>query len=239
MPCIEERATSTFSCLQGNGDITGDYRMLYWPILILTQLIFYWPRDGPSIKMCFGDELEGLDFLRKKYSVHIYIQTELDHHICFASDKKFDKSKITNIIRRLWTHHFARSQIQTKLYMIQPPEPNTQADRVVIAKRNGVSQASIFRYQTNQSLGHPEISRQGMVNVTGMNHRNICENLDRCFRTVKHIDSDMRICVKFGTFILDRWRSINGISQYPLGEFPEMLLDERWQGRLVPGYVHS
>lgn len=48
----------------------------------------------------------------------------------------------------------------------------------------------------------------------------------------------MRICVKFGTFILDRWKTINGVSQYPLQEFPEMLLDERWQGRLVPGYVH-
>lgn len=71
-----------------------------------------------------------------------------------------------------------------------------------------------------------------------MNQRNMCDNLDRCVRTMKHIDCDMRICVKFGTFILDRWKTINGVSQYPLQEFPEMLLDERWQGRLVPGYVH-
>ncbi|KAK5791140.1 hypothetical protein VI817_006449 [Penicillium citrinum] len=205
--------------------------------IVVCKLIFYWPRDGPTIKTCFGDELEELDFLRKKYSVHIYIQTELDHHICFASDRKFDKSTITNIIRRLWTHHFARSQIKTKLYMIQPPEPNTQGDRIFIAKNNGVAQANIFRYQSNQSPGHFEASRHETSNLLAMNQRNMCDNLDRCVRTMKHIDCDMRICVKFGTFILDRWKTINGVSQYPLQEFPEMLLDERWQGRLVPGHI--
>jgi hypothetical protein len=48
----------------------------------------------------------------------------------------------------------------------------------------------------------------------------------------------MRMRVKFGTFILEKFRKIGKeASVYRFGEFVDMILDDRCQGHLVPGYV--
>lgn len=198
--------------------------------------MFYWPRDGPSLKKCFGDDLEGLDFLRTKHHVYVYVQPDLVNFLCVASDEKFDQREMTERLRALWRQKFARFEIRVKLYMVQPPQRDQTADKVAISKTSGVAQPVLYTSQLGHSSSQNGSLQQRVAEVSEENNKRLRNNLLQFLSLVKYVDSDMKISVKFGTFVFDRWKSTNGIrTLYPLREFPEMLMDERWQGRLVPG----
>ncbi|KAJ5995155.1 hypothetical protein N7481_002132 [Penicillium waksmanii] len=183
----------------------------------LFKLMFHWPpEDGLTMKSCFGADLEDLDSLRKTWRVHIYIQHDLNNYLCVASDQSFDRKEMVQILHK-----------------------------VVISKSNGIHQPTLQKDPNNQlqplqternkhKAAAPSVENL-MSGVQAVNHNLIRSHLDRCLSLIKYVDAQVGVRVKFGTFIVSRWKTPGGSASYPLHKFPEMLRDEKWQGRLVPG----
>lgn len=198
--------------------------------------MFHWPpQDGLTMKSCFGPDLEELDSLRKAWRVHIYMQHDLDNYICVSSDQSFDRKKMVQILRENYIEKYARHKLRIKAYMVEPLLAAEPGDKVIIAKPNGIAQPDLQKNQPNQLLSTPyrmdNLLESGLVN----NHDLIRSSLDRCLSLFKYIDAQVGMRVKFGTFIMSRWKPLGDSAGYDLHKFPEILRDERWQGRVVPG----
>lgn len=202
--------------------------------------MFYWSRDGPSLKTCFGEDLEDLDYLRQQYRIHVYMQSELPNYICLASETAFDTAEITQKLRELWKQKVARLEFRIKAYMMEPPERNPRADQVAITKQDGAALANLHLTQAREFKSKLGTLAKGMSCLPESNHKRIRDGLNACMSRIKHLNTDMRLRIKFGSFVHDRWKGGGGTDAiYPLNEFPGLLSDDRWQGRLVPGYVYN
>lgn len=208
--------------------------------------MFHWPpEDGLTMKSCFGADLEDLDSLRKTWRVHIYIQHDLNNYLCVASAQSFDRKEMVQVLRDLYTEKYARIKLQIKAYMVEPPLAIDPGDKVVISKSNGIHKPTLQRDPNHQLQPLQTENQKHKAGATGVNnlmagvqaanHDLIRSHLDRCLSMLKYVDSQVGLRVKFGTFILSRWKTPGGSVSYPLHKFPEMLTDNKWQGRLVPG----
>lgn len=215
--------------------------------LCLFKLMFHWPpEDGLTMKGCFGADLEDLDSLRKTWRVHIYIQHDLNNYLCVASAQSFDRKEMVQVLRNLYTEKYARLKLQIKAYLVEPPLVTEPGDKVIISKCNGFYHPTLQKDQNNQlqplqtedQKRNEAAGTRGnnlMAGVPSANHDLIRSHLDRCLSMLKYVDSQVGLRVKFGTFILSRWKTPGGSASYPLHKFPEILTDNKWQGRLVPG----
>jgi hypothetical protein len=212
----------------------------------LFKLMFHWPpEDGLTMKSCFGVDLEDLDSLRKAWRVHIYIQHDLNNYLCVASVQSFDRKEMVQVLRDLYTEKYARLKLQIKAYMVEPPLAIDPGDKVVISKTNGIHHPRLQKDLNNQLQPLQTGSQKHKAGATGLNnlmagvqaanHDLIRSHLDRCLSMLKYVDCQVGLRVKFGTFILSRWKTPGGSASYPLHKFPGMLTDNKWQGRLVPG----
>jgi hypothetical protein len=203
--------------------------------------MFHWHvQDSLTMKGCFGADLQELDHLRKTWRVHIYIQHDLENYLCVASHEEFNRREMLRTLRELYAQKHAIYKLQINAYMIEPPLATEPGALVIMSKPNGIAHPTlqrdqILKFQPTAPLGVQNEPPSHMVATKGKDSAVIHSNLDRCMRLIKYIDGQFLIRVKFGILILSPWKTAGGTASYPLKEFPGVLRDKRWQGRLVPG----
>src|SRR5699024_6808420 len=110
------------------------------PLLIISntirQLLFLWPEDGPSLHVCLGPELESLDSIRAKFGCHLFVPRDLPGYICALVYNHESMKKSAQSIRTLWVEAVAKSNIKTKIYLVEPPSPTQMKGKIIVKKQN-------------------------------------------------------------------------------------------------------
>ncbi|RDW76432.1 uncharacterized protein DSM5745_06424 [Aspergillus mulundensis] len=199
-------------------------------------LLFLWPEDGPSLNECFGPDLESLDPIRIKYSCYLFVPKELPGFICALGENHDGKKQIAKSIRILWAEAAAKSNIKTKIYLVEPPEPNAMKREIVVKKQNHnqlhnpVLQGARLKGRTLQEW-------QGRISsVQSKNNTRLLTAVESCLKGLSFVRGHLRMRVNLGTFVLETYQKPeDDKSWYAFEEFRGMILHEQTQGRLIPG----
>ncbi|PYI12561.1 hypothetical protein BO78DRAFT_435009 [Aspergillus sclerotiicarbonarius CBS 121057] len=201
------------------------------------QMLFLWPKDGPSLNDSLGPQLEALDYIRAKFNCHVFVPKDLPDHICALG---YDLEIMKQIVLRLrtkWTEVVASSNMKAKLYVVEPP--SAMKSKIVVKKDTLFAKALL----RGTLLKGPEVEVwQNLANlIESKNNARILSAVERCLKGVVAIRGHLRMRVNLGSFVLDEYRiPADDKLAYGFEEFREMLLHEQTKGRLVPGLkVHK
>lgn len=170
------------------------------------------------MKSCFGPDLEDHDSLREDWRVYIYIQHDLDNYLCVASDQSFDRKEMVQIMREHYSQKYARLKLQIKAYMVEPLLAAEPGDKAIIAKPNGLPNRIYTKINP--------INLYARQTAWIISWRVTWQAIMTSFAAAL-TDAQVGMRVKFGTFILSRWKPLGDSAGYDLHKFPQMLRDER------------
>ncbi|PLB37459.1 uncharacterized protein BDW47DRAFT_132080 [Aspergillus candidus] len=198
------------------------------------QLLFLWPRDGPSLRDSLGPQLEALDTIRAKFACHLYIPNGLADFICVVG---CDHDTIKEIVRRLrtkWSEIIASISVKAKVYVVEPPPSGTVSKILTEKPRNApFVEFALVRDKIEGTALQQWLARAAMIR--SKNDTRLLNAIERSLRGVAFVRGHLRMRVNLGSFVLYEYRRpVNGKS-YDFEEFREMLLHEQTKGRLIPG----
>ncbi|RAK97070.1 uncharacterized protein BO80DRAFT_201559 [Aspergillus ibericus CBS 121593] len=201
------------------------------------QMLFLWPKDGPSLHDSLGPQLEALDYIRAKFNCYVFVPKDLPDHICALGHDLEVMKQIVRLLRTKWTEIVANSSMKTKLYIVEPP--SAMKTKIIVKKDTRFAKALL----RGTSLKGPEVEGwQNLANlIESKNNARILSAVERCLKGVVAIRGHLRMRVNLGSFVLDEYRvPADDKLVYGFEEFREMLLHEQTKGRLVPGLkVHK
>ncbi|KAL4905911.1 hypothetical protein BDW74DRAFT_177607 [Aspergillus multicolor] len=200
------------------------------------QLLFLWPKDGPSLNECLGPNLESLDPLRFRYGCYLFVLKELPGYICALGGNHDGMKQIAQSLRIIWAEAAAKSNIKTKIYLVEPPEPNVMKREIVVKTQNN-NQLHNPILQGVRLKGRALREWQGRLSsVQSSNSAHLLTAVESCLKGLSFVRGHLRMRVNLGTFVLETYQKPeDDKSWYPFEEFRDMLFHEQTQGRLIPG----
>ncbi|PWY83111.1 hypothetical protein BO94DRAFT_625498 [Aspergillus sclerotioniger CBS 115572] len=196
------------------------------------QMLFLWPKDGPSINDSLGPELEALDYIRAKFNCYVFVPKDLPDHICALGHDLETMKQIVRCLRTKWTEVVANSNVKAKLYIVEPP--TAMKSKIVVKKDTLFAKALLCG---TSLIGSEAEKWHNLANlIESKNDARILSAVERCLKSVVAIRGHLRMRVNLGSFVLDEYRvPADDKRAYGFEEFREMLLHEQTKGRLVPG----
>ncbi|KAL5339824.1 hypothetical protein BJX70DRAFT_397292 [Aspergillus crustosus] len=198
------------------------------------QLLFLWPTDGPSMVECLGPQSEALDMIRARFRCHVFIPKDMPGYICALGHDHDDMKEIARRIRVLWAEAVAKTNVKTKIYLVEPPTPKKMKTKIMVIKQNQLHTPCL---KGSHLKGHELkiwLERYGMIQAN--NNSRLVGVVDDCLKSIASVRGHLRLRVNLGTFVLESYQvPENDKSFYGYDEFREMLLHEQSKGRLIPG----
>ncbi|KAL4872820.1 hypothetical protein BDV12DRAFT_210148 [Aspergillus spectabilis] len=198
------------------------------------QLVFLWPTDGPSLCDCLGPHLESLDEVRASFGCHVFMPKDMPGYICALGHDHDDIKYIAKCIRTLWAEAVAKTNVKTKIYLVEPPSPKNMKTRIMVTKQNKLHKPAL-----GGSLlkGRELQSWQDRIGaIQSKNNSRLVVAVEDCLKSIAFVRGHLRMRVNLGTFVLEAYQvPENNKSWYGYEEFREMLLHEQSKGRLFPG----
>lgn len=206
--------------------------------------MFLWPPDGPAMNGVLGGQLENLDNIRTTFDVHVYQQRHMPNYICVSAHEKAVLLQVIELLCTIWREFTTKSDVQLKLYLVEPPSPTVMRTKVLLEKNSRMARPFLHGVE----LGADQIRHwsNGHYLILMKNDSLLLTNLKRSLNTISFIRGHLRMRVHFGTFVLDEYRrpekgecsyEEKGECSYEFQEFQTMILHEQAKGRLVPGYL--
>lgn len=210
------------------------------PLLIISntirQLLFLWPEDGPSLHVCLGPELESLDSIRAKFGCHLFVPRDLPGYICALGNNHESMKKIAQSIRTLWAEAVAKSNIKTKIYLVEPPSPTQMKGKIIVKKQNQLHKPVLCGNRLKGPCLEQWQDRFGLVQ--SRNRTRLLTAIESCLKGLSFVRGHLRMRVNLGTFVLESYQlPEDNKGSYGFEEFRETLLHEQAKGRLIPEYV--
>lgn len=144
--------------------------------------------------------------------------------------------QIAQSIRTLWAEAVAKSNIKTKIYLVEPPKPTAMKGKIVVKKQNQLHKPVL----RGSRLKGPNLEewedRFGLVQ--SRNKTRLLTAVENCLKGLSFVRGHLRMRVNLGTFVLENYQlPEDNKSWYSFGEFRDTLLHEQAKGRLIPEYV--
>ena len=201
----------------------------------LSQLLFLWPKDGPSIEESLGHQLEALDIIRAGFGYHVFIPKGQPDCICVLGNSLDIIRQIVSRLRTKWSETIATSNVKSKAYIVELPEANFMKRDVIIKNNSRVAKPFLHGDAPSDTELSQWRSRAALVN--SRNNARLLSAVDKSLRGIMFVRGHLRLRVNFGSFVLDNYRVPKYKNPaYSFEEFREMLLHEDTKGRLIPGY---
>lgn len=145
--------------------------------------------------------------------------------------------EIAGSVRVLWAEAVAKSNMRTKMYLVESPQPSAMGAGIVV-KKEGLLHKPTLR--GNRLNGNDLETWQGRVGfLQSKNNARLLTAVQNCFRGISFVRGHLRMRVNLGIFVLENYQIPEGDeSWYGFEEFSEMLLHEQSKGRLVPECVY-
>ncbi|KAL2858329.1 hypothetical protein BJX68DRAFT_262857 [Aspergillus pseudodeflectus] len=197
------------------------------------QLLFLWPKDGPSMNDCLGPQLEYLDLFRARFECHMWSPKDLPGYICAVGQSHEAMKEIAQRLRTLYAESVAKSNVKTKLYLVEPPEPRIMKSEIIVKKEYNLHKPML--------QGNP-LSSNGLtkwqdrvVLIDSKNRARLQDAIERSLVGIAYVRGHLRMRINLGTFVLDKYAvPEDNMPFYGFEEFREMLLHEQTKGRLIP-----
>ncbi|KAL1966462.1 hypothetical protein VTN77DRAFT_4384 [Rasamsonia byssochlamydoides] len=199
-----------------------------------SQLLFLWPNGELPMREVLGSELEVLDPIRIEFGYNIYVFEEVPEYICVVGQDHEALREVARRIRTKWHELMATSNVRSKVYLAQPPEPSTMRTGIFVKKIHGLARPSLSGSLLKDFQRGPWQER--LTLIQSKNDARLLSATERSLRGLPFFRGHLRMRVNIGSFILDEYRlPRNAQTGYSFEEFREMLLHEKTRGRLVPG----
>jgi hypothetical protein len=195
-------------------------------------LIFLWPCDEFLITEAFGPELEAFDQIRLELGLHVYLDDKLPEYIWADGNKHGDMNTMIHFIRLKWRELIAKTNIQYKVYIVEPPEHLN--NRIVVKTFGNLAKPFLERDLHIESENADWKNRVSLI--CSRNEIHILNATERCIKGLACYRGYLQMRANFGSFCLDEYRLPKDANVgYSFEEFREMLLHEKTKGRLLPG----
>lgn len=210
-------------------------KLAVFTIDIYVQLLFLWPTDELSIKELLGPQLEAFDPIRREFRAHLYLSPDLPDYICVAGYERDIIREIVHLIRVKWNELMASTNIKSKLYVVEPPEPDFMRGRISIKTNHHQLAKPIL--DGGLLKGAQLADWDGRATLIRLkNDIRILGATEQALKGLAFFRGYLQMRVNFGTFVLDEYRlAKDGRPGYSFETFREMLLYEKTRGRLLPG----
>ena len=165
----------------------------------------------------------------------MYVPKDLQDYVCVLGH---DHRVIRHIARRLrtkWSEVIASTNVKSKLYVVEPPQPSSMGRDVIVSKKSHLTKPSLLGEPSSGGDSAFWSDRAKLIQSKNKDH--LLNAVDKSLRGVAFVRGHLRMRVNFGSFVLDAYRRPKDDKpSYPLEEFREMMLHEQTKGRLIPGY---
>ncbi|THC96352.1 hypothetical protein EYZ11_004167 [Aspergillus tanneri] len=198
------------------------------------QLLFLWPKEGPSLTEALGPQLEALDLIRSNFLCHVFVLKELGNYICVVSQDHDTIKQVAHRLRTKWGEVIAKNNIRSKVYIAEPPEACSMKGEVVVERKASCHKARL----DGDLLNGAELEhwRTRVALILSKNNARLVSAVEESLRGLVFVRGHLRMRVNLGLFILENYRAPrDGKPSYGFEEFREMLLYEQTKGRLIPG----
>ncbi|KAF4263708.1 hypothetical protein KXW98_000814 [Aspergillus fumigatus] len=196
------------------------------------QMLFLWPREGPSLVDSLGSQLEALDVIRAKFGCHLFIPKDMPAYICAFGQSWDTMRHIVQCLRTKWSEIIANSNVKSKVYVVEPPAPASMKEAIVMERNKQFGKARL-QGSRPKDLERWEI-RAALIQ--SKNNARVLQAIERSLRGVAFVRGHLRMRINLGSFVLDEYRLPKDEKpSYQFEEFREMLLHEQAKGRLIPG----
>ncbi|KAJ5740622.1 hypothetical protein N7493_000494 [Penicillium malachiteum] len=199
------------------------------------EMLFIWPKSGPSPQQSLGNQLEKLDVIRKTFKVHIFLKGNSEDYISVCGNETINMAQVAAQLREQWKAAIAKSDLRVKAFLVEPGKKRLIENRVTLAKRNQLVFPVPYEMQEPLiDLDAQDVKAPHVIQKE--NDQIILETFQKALSQAHFFAGYLRMRLHFGSFVLDRYRTpTNPANGYSPQEFREMMLHERFQGRLVPG----
>ncbi|KAJ5713965.1 uncharacterized protein N7483_011146 [Penicillium malachiteum] len=199
------------------------------------EMLFIWPRSGPSPRQSLGNQLEKLDVIRKTFKVHIFLKSNHEDYISVCGNETLNMEQVAAQLREQWKAAIAKSDVRVKAFLVEPGRKRLIENKVTLVKKNRLAfplppetQEPLIDLDT-QDVKAPHVVRK-------RNDQIILQSFHKALSQAHFFAGYLRMRLHFGSFVLDRYRKpTNHTDGYTPQEFREMMCHERVLGRLVPG----
>ncbi|GIC92027.1 uncharacterized protein Aud_008483 [Aspergillus udagawae] len=196
------------------------------------QMLFLWPREGPSLVDSLGPQLEALDVIRAKFGCHLFVPKDMPAYICACGQSWDTMRQIVQCLRTKWSEIIANSNVKSKVYVVEPPAPASMKEAIVMERNKQFGKARL-QGSRPKDLEQWEI-RAALIQ--SKNNARLLQAIERSLRGVAFVRGHLRMRINLGSFVLDEYRLPKEEKpSYQFEEFREMLLHEQTKGRLIPG----
>jgi hypothetical protein len=217
------------------GEIVELQARSVFTIDMYVQLLFLWPTDELSIKDLLGPQLEAFDPIRREFRAHLYLSPDLPDYICVAGYERDIMREIVHLIRVKWNELMASTNIKSKLYVVEPPEPDFMRGRISIKTNHHQLAKPILDGGLLKGAQLADWDGRATL-IRSKNDIRILGATEQALKGLAFFRGYLQMRVNFGTFVLDEYRlAKDGRPGYSFETFREMLLYEKTRGRLLPG----
>jgi hypothetical protein len=144
--------------------------------------------------------------------------------------------QIAQSIRTLWAEAVAKSNIKTKIYLVEPPEPTTRKSKIMVKKLNQLHKPVLCGGRLRGPSLEEWQDRFGLVQ--SRNKTRLLTAVESCLKGLSFVRGHLRMRVNLGTFVLENYQlPEDNKGSYSFEEFRETLMHEQAKGRLIPEYV--
>lgn len=166
----------------------------------------------------------------------MYVPKDLVDYICVLGHDHHVIRQIARRLRTKWSEVIASTNVKSKLYIVEPPQPSSMGRDVIVSKEWHLTKASLLGEPSNGG-GNSAFWSDRAELIRSKNKDHLLNAVDKSLRGVAFVRGHLRMRVNFGTFVLNAYRCPKDDKpSYPLEEFREMMLHEQTKGRLIPGY---
>ncbi|KAL3458815.1 hypothetical protein BJX64DRAFT_301724 [Aspergillus heterothallicus] len=197
------------------------------------KLLFLWPNDGPAMSECLGPQLESLDIIRATCKCHLFAPKDLPGYICVIGPSHNELKQIAQRLRTLLAESVAKSNVKTKIYLVEPPEPNAMKSEIVVKKEKHLHKPAL---QGNPLSSDDFIKWESQLGlIQSKNKARLVNAVENCLRGIVYVRGHLRMRVNLGTFVLENYQLPEDNKRYyGFEEFREMLFHEQTKGHLIP-----
>ncbi|KAL4886595.1 hypothetical protein BJY04DRAFT_228404 [Aspergillus karnatakaensis] len=197
------------------------------------QLFFLWPTNGPSLTDYLGPQLESLDLIRAQYGCHVFVPKDLPGHICALGHDHNAMKEMAERIRALWVEAMAKTNVKTKLYLVEPPVPSKMKNKIIVNKENQLHKPVLRGSHLKGS--ELQLWQDRYALILSQNKSRIVAAVEECLKSITFVRGHLRLRVNLGTFCLDTYPTPDNEKWYGFEEFGQILRHEQTKCHLFPG----
>lgn len=182
---------------------------------------------------CLTARRELLDIIRLKYDVNIYIKPGIPDYIYVSGNSRRDMSIVASRFRELWQKLMIQSETEIKLVLFGPPPVELMRTHIVLQPSDQLSIAVLC----GPELAPDEAAtwKTTADRLKAGNKELVASRLKSALQVIPQFQGFLQMRVKFGSFVLRKWRVPKNGTSYRITEFREMISLADTEGRLLPG----